>query len=101
MSAMLLITVQRRPGAGHVIQKFMALQAAGTDGCKLTVEQSFEKSVVPGTVVVSNLHTYTTAFCAQLGIVPTTNGIYHHGSLPPPCHRARSQPATHPKKACY
>ena len=47
MSAMLLITVQRRPGAGHVIQKFMALQAAGTDGCKLTVEQSFEKSVVP------------------------------------------------------
>ena len=35
------------------------------------------------------------------GIVPTTNGIYHHGSLPPPCHRARSQPATHPKKACY
>ena len=27
--------------------------------------------------------------------------ISTHLEMPPPCHRARSQPASHPKKACY
>ena len=50
----------------------------------------------------ASLHTYTTDFCAQPCFV-NNNGQQqcHQKSLLPPCHRARSQPATHPKKACY
>ena len=49
-----------------------------------------------------NLHTYTSNFCAVPHFV-NHNGQQqcHQKSLLPPCHRARSQPASHPKKACY
>ena len=49
-----------------------------------------------------NLHTYTTDFRAVPCFV-NNNGQQqcHQKSLLPPCHRARSQPASHSKKACY
>ena len=50
-----------------------------------------------------NLHTYTSTFRAVPHFVNHNSQQQqcHQKSLLPPCHRARSQPATHRKKACY